>query len=69
MLGAHPRFVRAVRTVAADQSLCVLGSLLERHSEFLSEAEALVGADRAEDARVSGPSIDDVAQAVCSAVG
>lgn len=69
MLGAHPRFVRAVRTGAADQSLCVLGNLLERHPGLLSEAEALVGADCADDARGSGPSIDDVDQAVCSAVG
>ncbi len=57
-----------VTRLTPSQARDVLGCLLERHPELLSEAEAWVGADRAADAKVARPSVDDVAQAVCSAV-
>ncbi|MBX3747034.1 MAG: hypothetical protein KF833_17130 [Verrucomicrobiae bacterium] len=54
--------------LTSSQVRNVLGRLLERHPELLSEAEASIGADRAAGAKLAGPSVEDVAQAVCNAV-
>lgn len=62
------RTTEFVTRLTPSQSRDVLGRLLERHPELLSEAEGLRGAGRATDAKVARPSVDDVAQAVCSAV-
>lgn len=56
------RTTEFVSRLTRSQARDVLGRLLERHPELLSEAEALVGA------KVARPSVDDVAQAVCGAV-
>jgi hypothetical protein len=62
------RTTEFVTRLTPSQARDVLGRLLERHPELLSEAEASVGADRAAAANVARPSVNDVAQAVCSAV-